>query len=212
MGRRAGGNRNRADGPEGAGRGLRRAWHHRLDQLPPERARGGARLTWPPPSRTRGRVGLRSIPPLILARSLDREQAGDLSGALAVLTAAFDGNPDDLGEIEDLLGDAVRLALTTGDKCDRADAGRAGGRARRRIADTAPAGQRALLPRPGRPGRRHPARGRAAVRRRQPAAPPGQGARGGGRVPGRGRGPDRRAARVRAGGGGRTSSSGPRPT
>ena len=62
------------------------------------------------------RVGQRSIPPLILARSIDREQAGDLTEALAVLTAAFDGNPDDLGETEDLLMDAVRLALRTGDK------------------------------------------------------------------------------------------------
>ena len=33
-----------------------------------------------------------------------------------MLTAAFDGNPDDLGEIEDLLGDAVRLALKIGEK------------------------------------------------------------------------------------------------
>jgi DNA-binding CsgD family transcriptional regulator/tetratricopeptide (TPR) repeat protein len=63
-----------------------------------------------------GRVGERSIPPLILARSLDREQAGDLPGALTVLTAEFDGNPDDLGETEDLLMDAVRLALKIGDK------------------------------------------------------------------------------------------------
>ncbi len=62
------------------------------------------------------RLGPRSIPPLILTRSLDREQDGDVSGALAVLTAAFDGNPDDLGETEDLLGDAVRLALTTEDR------------------------------------------------------------------------------------------------
>ena len=62
------------------------------------------------------RVGQQSIPPLILARSLDREQAGDLSGALAVLTAAFNGNPDDLGAIEDLLVDAVRLALKTRNK------------------------------------------------------------------------------------------------
>ena len=53
---------------------------------------------------------------MILARSLDREQEGDLPGALAVLTAAFDGNPDDLGDIEDLLGDAVRLALRIGKK------------------------------------------------------------------------------------------------
>jgi DNA-binding CsgD family transcriptional regulator len=62
------------------------------------------------------RVGQQSIPPLILARSLEREQAGDLSGALAVVIAAFDGSPDDLGAIEDLLMDAVRLALKTGDK------------------------------------------------------------------------------------------------
>jgi DNA-binding CsgD family transcriptional regulator/tetratricopeptide (TPR) repeat protein len=62
------------------------------------------------------RLGPRSIPPLILTRSLDREQDGDLSGALAVLRAAFDGNSDDLGETEDLLGDAVRLALTIEDK------------------------------------------------------------------------------------------------
>ena len=62
------------------------------------------------------RIGQRSIPPLILARSLDREQAGDLPGALAVLAAAFDGNPDDLGEIEELLGDGVRLAVMTEDK------------------------------------------------------------------------------------------------
>jgi DNA-binding CsgD family transcriptional regulator/tetratricopeptide (TPR) repeat protein len=63
-----------------------------------------------------GRVGQRSITPLILARSLDREQAGDLPAALTVLTAEFDGNPDDLGETEDLLMDAVRLATKTGDK------------------------------------------------------------------------------------------------
>jgi DNA-binding CsgD family transcriptional regulator/tetratricopeptide (TPR) repeat protein len=62
------------------------------------------------------RFGDRPIPPLMLARSLDREQAGSQREALAVLTAAFDGNPDDLGEIEDLLADTVRLAVKTGDK------------------------------------------------------------------------------------------------
>jgi DNA-binding CsgD family transcriptional regulator len=61
------------------------------------------------------RIGQRSIPPLILARSLDREQAGDLPGALAVLTAPFDGNADDLEDIEELLGDGVRLAVIAGD-------------------------------------------------------------------------------------------------
>ncbi len=62
------------------------------------------------------RFGERPIPQLMLARSLEHEQAGSPAEALAVLTAAFDGNPDDLGEIEDLLGDAVRLAVKTGDK------------------------------------------------------------------------------------------------
>jgi DNA-binding CsgD family transcriptional regulator/tetratricopeptide (TPR) repeat protein len=62
------------------------------------------------------RLGPRSIPPLILSRSLDREQDGDLSGALAVLRAAFDGNLDDLGATEEVLGDCVRLAVATGDK------------------------------------------------------------------------------------------------
>ena len=62
------------------------------------------------------RFGHRSIPPLILAWSLIREQAGDLPDALTVLTAAFEANPDDLGETEDLLRDAVRLAVKTGDK------------------------------------------------------------------------------------------------
>jgi DNA-binding CsgD family transcriptional regulator len=60
-------------------------------------------------------MGQRLIPPLILARSLDREQTGDLPGALAVLKDAFDAS-DDLGEVEDLLGDAARLAVRTGDK------------------------------------------------------------------------------------------------
>ncbi|HEY5017463.1 MAG TPA: LuxR C-terminal-related transcriptional regulator, partial [Streptosporangiaceae bacterium] len=62
------------------------------------------------------RLGQRTIAPLLVARSLGHEQAGDRPGALAVLTAAFDGNPDDLGDIEDLLMDAVRLATRTGRK------------------------------------------------------------------------------------------------
>jgi DNA-binding CsgD family transcriptional regulator/tetratricopeptide (TPR) repeat protein len=56
-------------------------------------------------------IGQRLVPPLTLARSLDRELAGDFKAALAVLTAVFDGNPDDFGDTEDLLMDAVRLAL-----------------------------------------------------------------------------------------------------
>ena len=62
------------------------------------------------------RVEYRTIPTLVLARSLDQEQAGELCEALAVLTATVQSNPDDLGETEDLLGDAVRLALKIGDK------------------------------------------------------------------------------------------------
>jgi DNA-binding CsgD family transcriptional regulator len=62
------------------------------------------------------RVEYRTIPSLVLARSHEREQAGTLSEALAILTERFDGSPDDLGEIEELLGDAVRLSLKVGDK------------------------------------------------------------------------------------------------
>ncbi len=62
------------------------------------------------------RFGHRLMPPLLLARSLDREQAGASADALAVLTAALDGDPDDIGETEELLADAVRLAARIGDK------------------------------------------------------------------------------------------------
>ena len=60
------------------------------------------------------RIGHRLIGPLTLARSLDREHAGALPEALAVLTDAFDGNAEEL-EIEDLFADAVRLATQTRD-------------------------------------------------------------------------------------------------
>jgi len=62
------------------------------------------------------RVGQRAIPALLLARSLDYEHAGAASEAFAVLKAVFADSQDDIGEIEELLGDAVRLALKTGDK------------------------------------------------------------------------------------------------
>jgi DNA-binding CsgD family transcriptional regulator len=61
------------------------------------------------------RVGHRLIRELALARSLDREQAGALTEALAALTAGSAGDTEDLGEIEDLLADAVRLAAQAGD-------------------------------------------------------------------------------------------------
>jgi DNA-binding CsgD family transcriptional regulator len=61
------------------------------------------------------RLGNRVIGALALARSLDWEQAGQPSEALAVLTAGFVGNTEELDEIEDLLADGVRLANKTDD-------------------------------------------------------------------------------------------------
>jgi DNA-binding CsgD family transcriptional regulator len=61
------------------------------------------------------RIGNRVIGPLALARSLDLEQADLLPEALAVLTAGLAENTEELGEIEDLLADAVRLAMEIGD-------------------------------------------------------------------------------------------------
>jgi tetratricopeptide (TPR) repeat protein len=60
-------------------------------------------------------LGQRLIGPLVLARSLDREQHGAPQEALAALTDAFDGNTEELQEMEDLLADAVRLATAIGD-------------------------------------------------------------------------------------------------
>ena len=61
------------------------------------------------------RLGQRPIGSLALARSLDCEQDGALPEALAALTDAFDGNTEEVEEIEDLLADAVRLATQAGD-------------------------------------------------------------------------------------------------
>ena len=61
------------------------------------------------------RIGNRPISELALARSLDREQAGALPEALAALTAGFANSTEDLGEIENLLADAVRVAIQTSD-------------------------------------------------------------------------------------------------
>jgi DNA-binding CsgD family transcriptional regulator len=84
----------------------------RFHRNEPTTARAQLAATEPHAERMRQRL----ISPLLLARSLEREQAGSLSDALAALTAAFDGDPGDLSEIEDLLGDAVRLAVKIGDK------------------------------------------------------------------------------------------------
>ena len=61
------------------------------------------------------RLGHRLITSLALARSLDCEHDGALPEALAALTEAFDGDTEEVEEIEDLLADAVRLAAETGD-------------------------------------------------------------------------------------------------
>jgi ATP/maltotriose-dependent transcriptional regulator MalT len=61
------------------------------------------------------RLGRRIVSGLLLAQSLDREEAGRLNDALAVLVTALDSDADDMGETEDLLADAVRLALKTGE-------------------------------------------------------------------------------------------------
>jgi DNA-binding CsgD family transcriptional regulator len=61
------------------------------------------------------RIGNRFIGPLALAHSLACEHAGALTDALAVLTAEFTDNTELLDEIEDVLADAVRLAMETGD-------------------------------------------------------------------------------------------------
>jgi DNA-binding CsgD family transcriptional regulator len=61
------------------------------------------------------RIGNRVLGPLALARSLDHEHAGVLPEALSVLAEGFSDNSEQLEEIEDLLADGVRLAMTTGD-------------------------------------------------------------------------------------------------
>ena len=99
------------------------------------------------------RIGHRLIPPLTLARSLDREHDGALPEALAALTGAFDGVTEEIEEIEALLANAVRLAAETGDlSTAQALTGRAEALA---AASEIPhrSGERAVLPRPARPRR-----------------------------------------------------------
>ena len=63
------------------------------------------------------RAGNRVIGPLALARSLDCEQARRAAGGAwhVTLTAGFADSTEELEESEDLLPDAVRLAMTIGD-------------------------------------------------------------------------------------------------
>ena len=87
------------------------------------------------------RIGYRLIGPLALARSLDCEQAGAVPEALAALTDGFDGNTEEIQEIEDLLANAVRLAVATGDTgtaqalAGQADTLAAGSEIRHRLAN-----------------------------------------------------------------------------
>jgi tetratricopeptide (TPR) repeat protein len=60
------------------------------------------------------RIGHRLITSLALARSLDREHDGALPEALAVLTDALEKNAEEIEDTEDLLTDAVRLAVESG--------------------------------------------------------------------------------------------------
>ena len=74
------------------------------------------------------RIGHRVIPEYAMARSIDREAAGEPGEALSVLVDAITRG-DGLGETEDLVDDAVRLATAAGDTgtarsfSDRAAAG-----------------------------------------------------------------------------------------
>jgi tetratricopeptide (TPR) repeat protein len=62
------------------------------------------------------RIGRRCISPLELARSLDHEQAGALPTALSTLTCWLDGSTEEISSVHDILPDAVRLAMRTGDR------------------------------------------------------------------------------------------------
>jgi DNA-binding CsgD family transcriptional regulator/tetratricopeptide (TPR) repeat protein len=61
------------------------------------------------------RLGHRFIAPLALARSLECERTGTVAEALTVLRSGFEGNTEELAEIEDVLADGVRLAIQVGD-------------------------------------------------------------------------------------------------
>lgn len=60
-------------------------------------------------------ISRRVVGPLAMARSLVREQSGALDGALAVLAEVLAQESEEVQETEDLLADAVRLAVITGE-------------------------------------------------------------------------------------------------
>jgi DNA-binding CsgD family transcriptional regulator len=62
------------------------------------------------------RIGNRVVASLALGRSLDAEHSGAPAEALGVLTAGFANDAEELEEMEDLLADAVRLAVNVGDE------------------------------------------------------------------------------------------------
>jgi DNA-binding CsgD family transcriptional regulator/tetratricopeptide (TPR) repeat protein len=67
------------------------------------------------------RLGERLVGPLMVARSLDREQADEPAEALAILVEALARCTEEVEQSSDLLADAVRLAVQVGD-LDRAHA------------------------------------------------------------------------------------------
>jgi DNA-binding CsgD family transcriptional regulator/tetratricopeptide (TPR) repeat protein len=62
------------------------------------------------------RFGERVFGPLVLARSLDREQADALPEALAVVLDGMSDAAEEAGHTTELFADAVRLAVATGDR------------------------------------------------------------------------------------------------
>jgi tetratricopeptide (TPR) repeat protein len=61
------------------------------------------------------RIGRRLIPSLELARSLDHEQSGSAADALATLATWCDGGTQELGQVEEIVSDVVRLGVRAGD-------------------------------------------------------------------------------------------------
>jgi len=76
---------------------------------------GAARQHLTAAARHAPRIGSRVVCTLAIARSLDRESAGEPASALETLTAGFVDPAGQLDEMEDLLADGVRLAIKVGD-------------------------------------------------------------------------------------------------
>ena len=61
------------------------------------------------------RIGHMLIPQLLLARSLDEELAGNLPAALSALTSWLDDGTEEVGTVQEIVPDAMRLAVLLGD-------------------------------------------------------------------------------------------------